>query len=51
MFEHAYAERPAHLDAQRAELARRLGDGSRPVAPDPGDPPSPPMRGQRTSRR
>jgi len=50
MFEHAYGARPAHLDAQRAEVAARLGDGDHP-APAPTDPPSPPMRGQRTSRR
>ncbi|HEX2439345.1 MAG TPA: pyruvate dehydrogenase (acetyl-transferring) E1 component subunit alpha [Methylomirabilota bacterium] len=50
MFDHAYGERPAHLEAQRAEVAARLSDAGRP-APAPGDPPSPPMRGQRTSRR
>jgi len=51
MFEHAYGERPAHLAAQRKALAERLIAGGRPPAPDPTDPPSPPMRGQRTSRR
>ena len=50
MFDHAYGQRPPHLDAQRDEVAARLGDASRP-APAPTDPPSPPMRGQRTSRR
>ena len=51
MFEHAYGERPANLEAQRKELAERLGDGGRPAAPDTTEAPSPPMRGQRTSRR
>jgi pyruvate dehydrogenase E1 component alpha subunit len=53
MFEHAYATRPPHLEAQRAELAARLqnGDGNGAGAPPAKDPPSPPMRGQRTSRR
>jgi pyruvate dehydrogenase E1 component alpha subunit len=50
MFDHVYAERPAHLDAQREQLAR-LRDGGRAPAADTVDPPSPPMRGQRTSRR
>jgi pyruvate dehydrogenase E1 component alpha subunit len=51
MFEHAYGERPANLEAQRKELAERLSDGERPAGPDATDSPSPPMRGQRTSRR
>jgi pyruvate dehydrogenase E1 component alpha subunit len=51
MFEHAYAARPPHLEAQRAELAARLREGSRPAPPARVEPPSPPMRGQRTSRR
>src|SRR6266508_3005423 len=51
MFEHAYGERPAHLQAQRKELAERLTGGGRAGAPDTTDPPSPPMRGQRTTRR
>ena len=51
MFEHAYAVRPPHLEAQRAELAARLREGSRPAPPAHAEPPSPPMRGQRTSRR
>jgi len=50
MFDHVYAERPAHLDAQREQLAR-LRDSGRAPAADTVDPPSPPMRGQRTSRR
>jgi len=48
MFEHVYAERPPHLEAQREQLERSLQDG-RP--PEGDDPPSPPMRGQRTTRR
>jgi pyruvate dehydrogenase E1 component alpha subunit len=51
MFEHAYAVRPPHLEAQRAELAARLREGGRPAPPARAEPPSPPMRGQRTSRR
>jgi pyruvate dehydrogenase E1 component alpha subunit len=51
MFEHAYGERPANLEAQRQELAERLGDAGRPAAPDATGSPSPPMRGQRPSRR
>ena len=50
MFDHAYAELPPALAAQRAELDARLA-----AAAGPGggsDPPaSPPMRGQRTSSR
>jgi pyruvate dehydrogenase E1 component alpha subunit len=50
MFDHAYAELPAGLAAQRAEMARRL-DGAN-AAPADGDPPAPPpMRGQRQSSR
>src|SRR5215468_11096379 len=51
MFEHAYATRPPHLEAQRAELAARLRHGDGPAAEPIDEPPSPPMRGQRTSRR
>jgi len=51
MFEHAYAEPPAHLVAERAELAARLaapgGDGAPPAA----EPDSIPMRGQRRTSR
>src|SRR5437773_1857105 len=51
MFEHAYAEPPAHLVAERAELAARLaapgGDGAPPAA----EPDSTPMRGQRRTSR
>jgi hypothetical protein len=51
MFEHAYATRPPHLEAQRAALAARLRNGDGPGPKPATDPPSPPMRGQRTSRR
>jgi pyruvate dehydrogenase E1 component alpha subunit len=51
MFEHAYGERPPHLEAQRAQLDAWLRDGSGAVAPDTTVHPSPPMRGQRSSRR
>ena len=51
MFDHAYAELPAHLAAQRAELAARLeapADGGEPAAAEQA---SPPMRGQRRTSR
>jgi pyruvate dehydrogenase E1 component alpha subunit len=60
MFEHAYAELPPHLVAQRDAFRARLeagapdpGDGSASAESSQGDPPalSPPMRGQRTARR
>jgi pyruvate dehydrogenase E1 component alpha subunit len=52
MFDHAYAELPDHLDAQRRAMAQRL-DVERVGEPDPpSDPPSAiPMRGQRTRFR
>jgi pyruvate dehydrogenase E1 component alpha subunit len=50
MFDHVYAERPPHLEAQRAQLEAWLRDAGQAGAPDTG-PSSPPMRGQRTSRR
>ena len=49
-FDHAYAERPASLEREREEMARRL----RAAADDPAAetrPPSPPMRGQRSTSR
>jgi pyruvate dehydrogenase E1 component alpha subunit len=50
MFDHAFAEPPASLEAQRAEVAERLR-GQAPPAPG-GDGEAPlPMRGQRTTRR
>ena len=51
MFDHVYAERPAHLAAQRSVVAARLGAGGGDGAEgEEGRPASPPMRGQRTSR-
>jgi len=49
MFDHAYADRPAHLVAQRAEVAAGLERTHADVESPPA--PSPPMRGQRMSRR
>jgi len=51
MFDHAYAERPPHLDAQRAEVQER-GHADPPGAADEhASPPPPPMRGQRRTSR
>jgi pyruvate dehydrogenase E1 component alpha subunit len=49
MFDHVYGELPAHLRAQREELARWLRDGGRPAEGEV-QPPTP-MRGQRSSGR
>jgi pyruvate dehydrogenase E1 component alpha subunit len=49
MFDHAYGQRPPHLDAQREQLAARLRDGA--GAADTTGHSSPPMRGQRSTRR
>src|SRR5262245_13688296 len=50
MFDHAYAQAPPHLLAQREELAARLRGDDGAVSPDePGS--SPPMRGQRKTSR
>jgi len=50
IFDHVYAERPPHLEAQREELAARLRRAG--PAPPPTPPgPALPMRGQRTTRR
>jgi pyruvate dehydrogenase E1 component alpha subunit len=54
MFDHVYAELPAHLARQRDELASRLGAATAPeraARPDGAPPTSPPMRGQRTRSR
>src|SRR6202795_2290888 len=51
MFDHAYAELPQGVAAERAEMAARLEapeDGGAPAAADPA---SPPMRGQRRTTR
>jgi pyruvate dehydrogenase E1 component alpha subunit len=50
MFDHVYATRPPHLEAQRADLAERLRQPS-PSPPPATPPPATPMRGQRTTRR
>jgi pyruvate dehydrogenase E1 component alpha subunit len=54
MFDHVYAELPAHLARQRDELASRLGAATAPeraARPDGAPPTSPPMRGQRMGSR
>jgi pyruvate dehydrogenase E1 component alpha subunit len=51
MFEHAYAQRSPHLEAQREQLAAWLRNSTRAHAPDTTVHSSPPMRGQRTTRR
>ena len=52
VFDHVYAERPPHLERERAEMMERLAE----TAPGRGDDAgeemtSPPMRGQRMTRR
>jgi pyruvate dehydrogenase E1 component alpha subunit len=51
MFDHAYAELPAHLVAQRDELAARGHAGPRADETSPTQPGATPMRGQRLTRR
>jgi pyruvate dehydrogenase E1 component subunit alpha len=51
MFDHAYGQRPPHLEAQREQLAAWLRDGAGAAAPDTTVHPSLPMRGQRSTRR
>jgi pyruvate dehydrogenase E1 component alpha subunit len=52
IFDHVYAELPPDLKAQRETLASRLRDGSGgDAAAEEQRPASPPMRGQRTTRR
>ena len=51
MFEHAYAEPPPHLAAERAEMAARLAAPEDNGAPTEAEPTSPPMRGQRRTSR
>jgi pyruvate dehydrogenase E1 component subunit alpha len=50
MFDHSFAEPPASLEAQRAEVAERLRGLAPPVPGGEGEAPLP-MRGQRTTRR
>jgi len=49
MFDHAYAVRPPHLEAQRAQVAGSLPGGAPHGTPETAA--SPPMRGQRAARR
>jgi pyruvate dehydrogenase E1 component alpha subunit len=51
MFDHAYAELPAHLVAQRDELAAREHAGPPADETSPTQPGATPMRGQRLTRR
>jgi pyruvate dehydrogenase E1 component subunit alpha len=51
IFDHAYAEMPPHLRAQRAEMEERLRDAGASRAGEEAPPPSPPMRGQRRTSR
>jgi len=51
MFEHAYAELPPHLVAERAEMAARLAAPENNGTPTEAEPASPPMRGQRRTSR
>ncbi len=50
IFDHVFAERPAHLEAQRAELRERL-DADPPRRVDEERPLPTPMRGQRKTSR
>jgi pyruvate dehydrogenase E1 component alpha subunit len=51
IFDHVYAERPPHLDDQRTELIARLADQRPHRAGADDEHASPPMRGQRMTRR
>ena len=51
IFDHAYAEAPAHLLAERAEMQERLRGGGARRADEEASPSSPPMRGQRRTSR
>jgi pyruvate dehydrogenase E1 component alpha subunit len=51
MFDHAYAELPPHVAAERAELAARFQALGVHAAEGSVDPASPPMRGQRRTTR
>jgi pyruvate dehydrogenase E1 component alpha subunit len=50
-FDHVYAERPPHLERQRAEMIDRLAEVAPGRGADEDETASPPMRGQRTTRR
>jgi pyruvate dehydrogenase E1 component alpha subunit len=51
MFDHAYAELPPHVAAQRAEVAARLRVPGGDAGAGSAEPASPPMRGQRRTSR
>jgi pyruvate dehydrogenase E1 component alpha subunit len=51
IFDHAYAELPPHVVAQRSELAARQQGSGQSNAAAAAEPASPPMRGQRTTTR
>jgi pyruvate dehydrogenase E1 component alpha subunit len=51
MFDHAYAELPHEVAAERAEMASRLETPEDGGAPASAEPASPPMRGQRRTTR
>jgi len=51
IFDHAYAAMPPHLRAERREMEQRLRGGAVEGADEELPPPSPPMRGQRTTSR
>jgi pyruvate dehydrogenase E1 component alpha subunit len=51
MFDHAYAELPPDVAAERAEMAQRLAAAADGAAPAGAEPVSPPMRGQRRTSR
>ena len=51
VFDHVYAERPPHLERQRAEMIERLAEVAPGRGPGDDDTASPPMRGQRMTRR
>ena len=51
MFDHAYAELPPHVAAERAEVAARLQAPGGDAGAGSAEPASPPMRGQRRTSR
>jgi pyruvate dehydrogenase E1 component alpha subunit len=51
VFDHVYAERPPHLERERAEMMARLAEVAPGRSDDNSDPTSLPMRGQRMTRR
>ena len=51
VFDHVYAERPPHLERERAEMLERLAEVAPGRSDDGADTASLPMRGQRMTRR